>query len=127
MAEIATAEDRKFVFLKDIDGNDSPIFTGSIVSAINSGAVPGFAALNKIETETLNLLLIDAEHHHRNEMLFGKNAEQNYRNGNTATLSDVERFTQNIRKRLGLPMHYDSVDCCPYMRPRHFQSEGIGI
>lgn len=131
MAEIATAEDRKFAFLKDIDGNEAPVFIGSIVSAINSGVVPGFAALNQTEAETLNLILIDAEHHHRNEMLFSGNAEANYHNGNTARLMEIERRIRNLRKRFGLPAHYDTVDCCPYMKHENHSASvggrGIGI
>lgn len=116
MAGNATAESREFVFLKDIDGMDAPITVGSIVSAINSGAVPGFAALNSIERDTLNVILADAEHHHRYEMLHSADAQSNWDSGITRNLAEAERRIRNIRKRLGLPLHYEDNSHCPYLK-----------
>lgn len=111
MTDIVTVDDKRFVFLKDIDGNDAPIYIGNVVKAINSGLVPGFSALNEPEVETADTILKDAEHHHRYLMMHDKNAHINFR-----FEGQVERLIRNLRNRLHLPSHAEMPGCCQYLQ-----------
>lgn len=122
MTDNATVDDKRFIFLKDIDGNDAPIYIGSIVRAINSGAVPGFAALNEQEQHFAEEILRDAEHHHRFRMLHDKNAAENFRSEGR-----IERMMVALRKRLNMPIHRENVECCRYLREKMVSAERFGI
>lgn len=121
MTDIVTVDDKRFVFLKDIDGNDAPIFIGNVVRAINGGLVPGFAALNEPETETADTILKDAEHHHRYLMMHDKDAHLNFRHE-----GKIEALMRNLRSRLSLPSHMEVEHCCQYLKP-HVTLERFGL
>jgi hypothetical protein len=110
MTDTVTVDDKRFVFLKDIDGNDAPIYLGSIITAINSGVVPGFAALNESEMDTIDTILKDAEHHHRFRMMHDKDSHINFR-----WEGKVESLMRNLRRRLNLPTHQEIAHCCRYL------------
>lgn len=114
--ETATIEDRRFVFVKDVDGRETPVFIGSIVRAIRSGAVPGFDILNEIERDTVNEILVDAEHHHR-ARLTPDEWERHI---------VIEKRIRSVRIRLGLSLHYETPEHCPYLSPQ-IVGEGVGL
>lgn len=121
--ENATPEDRRWTWLKDIDDRDVPVFIGSIVTAINAGDVPGFSSFDEIERETIDRIIRDAEHHHRYQLLHAPGASTNGWRSESAIINEIAA----VRKRLGLPVHYESVECCKIVYERYRNDERIGL
>lgn len=121
---VATSEDRRFVWMPDLDGKETPIMIGKVVDVINQNLVPGFRALSEKDLSEAEIMVRDMEHHHRYEMMHSPTAPENFR-AEGAIIQRIDAF----RARIGLSVrkHLENPECCSYLIKKQLIGERVGI
>lgn len=120
---VATSEDRRFVWMPDLDGKETPIMIGKVVDVINQNLVPGFRALSEKELSEAEIMVRDMEHHHRYEMMHSPTADVNWRS-EAGIINRISAF----RTRIGLvAKHLENPECCSYLVKKQLIGERVGI
>lgn len=104
-------KERKGIHVVDIDGTEVYVAVEAVQREVALGKVPGYAALTPEEADSLHLVLVEAEHYQRS-LLRQALVDGDHDPDEVLRTSRAEAARANYRKRLGLPRHDYSMECC---------------